>query len=69
MKNKSSNLPFNKFNYGLLVLGALVIALGFVLIALDQEPYGFGLLGITIGPITVLVGFAIELWAILYHKR
>lgn len=68
-KNKPNNLPFSKANYLLLALGALIIALGFILMALDREPYGFGVLGTTVGPITVLLGFFIEFLAIMYHKK
>lgn len=68
-KNKPSNLPLGSINYVLLVLGVLMIALGFVLMALDQATYGFGVLGLTIGPITVLAGFAIEFLAILYDRK
>lgn len=68
-KSKSSNLPFGCINYVLLGLGVLMIALGFVLMALDQAAYGFGVLGLTIGPITVLAGFAIEFLAILYGRE
>jgi hypothetical protein len=52
-----------------LVLGIVIIALGFTLIALDQEEYGFGILALTMGPITVLAGFAIELFAIMYKEK
>ena len=69
VKNKPNNLSFSKANYLLLILGALVIASGFVLMALDKEVYGFGVLGITLGPITVLLGFFIEFFAIMYHKK
>ena len=56
--------PFRKINYLLLVAGVLSIALGFALIALDKEIHGCGLLGLTIGPITVLIGLAIQFLAI-----
>lgn len=67
MKRKSNSLPFGKRNYQLLVLGILVLALGFTLITLDRAPHGFGVLGLTIGPITVVLGFAIEFLAIMYR--
>lgn len=61
-----SKLPFGKTNYQLMVLGLIVIALGFVIMAMDTEPHGFGFLGITLSPIVVLSGFVIEVFAILY---
>ena len=32
---------------------------------LDSEQYGFGFLGLTLGPIIVFIGFIIEIFAIL----
>jgi fumarate reductase subunit C len=61
-----SQLPFSRKNYQLMVLGLLVITLGFVLMALDPEPHGFGFLGITLSPVVVVSGFVIEIFAILY---
>ena len=49
-----------------MVAGLLVVALGFTLMALDTEPYGFGFIGITLSPIIVVAGFALEVYAILY---
>lgn len=49
-----------------MVLGLLVIAAGFIIMALDTEPHGFGFLGITLSPVVVLAGFVIEVFAILY---
>ncbi len=41
-----------------------MIILGFVLISLDGEPHGNGILGLTIGPIVTLAGFIFEFYAI-----
>ena len=62
-------LPFDKINYQLLLLGVGTIALGFTLISLDNTTYGFGILGLTIGPIVVMTGFLIEFFAIMYQKK
>lgn len=61
-----SKLPFSKRNYQLMVLGLVVIAVGFIIMALDTEPHGFGFLGITLSPVVVLTGFVIEIFAILH---
>jgi len=63
MKNK---LPFRKRNYQIMIIGLLVIALGFTIMSMDTDPHGFGFLGLTLGPIIVLVGFMIEIVAVLY---
>ncbi len=49
-----------------MVLGLVVIAVGFIIMALDTEPHGFGFLGITLSPVVVLTGFVIEIFAILH---
>ncbi|MEO1219546.1 MAG: DUF3098 domain-containing protein [Bacteroidota bacterium] len=56
--------PFRKINYVLMLLGVLGIALGFTLMALDPTPHRCGLLGLTVGPITVCLGLAIQFLAI-----
>jgi hypothetical protein len=33
--------------------------------SLDSEQHGFGFLGLTLGPIIVMAGFVIEIFAIL----
>ncbi|MEQ9442848.1 MAG: DUF3098 domain-containing protein [Cyclobacteriaceae bacterium] len=58
-------LPFGKKNYRLMLAGIAILIVGFVLMSLDSEPYGFGFLGITLGPLVVLTGFAVEFFAIL----
>ncbi len=67
--NQKEKLAFDKMNYVLLLVGIVVLALGFTLMALDSEAYGFGFLGLTLGPIVVMIGFIIELFAILYRSR
>jgi len=64
MSNKNK-LPFGKKNYIIMLVGIGVLVLGFTLMGMDDEQYGFGVLGLTIGPITVVLGFIIEFFAIL----
>ncbi len=67
--NKDNKLPFRRINYIIMLVGILVLILGFTLMSMDKEEYGFGLLGLTLGPIVVLSGFAIEGLALLYKAR
>ena len=55
--NNNSNLPFKKSNYILMVIGVTIIFSGFFIMTLDTEDYGYGFLGLTLGPIIVLFGF------------
>ena len=66
MSNKEK-LAFKKANYVLMLIGIGVLIIGFFIMTLDKEDYGFGFLGITLGPIVVMIGFIIEFFAI-FHK-
>lgn len=52
-----------------MVIGILVVAVGFTIMSLDNEPYGFGFMGITLSPIVVVAGFILEIYAILYTPK
>ncbi len=86
MSNKKSNLSnvkkpkveflFGKRNYIIMIVGLLVIALGFILMAgggsddpavFNEEIYNFR--RIRLAPTLVLIGFAIEIYAILVNSK
>lgn len=67
MVSQKKSFPFSSTNYKLLLVGLAIIALGFFLMSIDSEPFGFGVLGITVGPLIAVIGFIFEFWAIL-HK-
>ncbi|GAB3226434.1 DUF3098 domain-containing protein [Algoriphagus aestuariicola] len=60
----NSPLPFSKRNYRLMLVGLGMIVLGFIIISLDGQPNGNGVLGLTVGPIVTLAGFIFEFYAI-----
>jgi uncharacterized membrane protein HdeD (DUF308 family) len=64
-----SSLPFRKTNYIIMLIGILLIITGFIIMANDAEQYGFGFMGLTLGPITVMSGFILELFAIVYKPK
>ncbi|TAE38908.1 MAG: DUF3098 domain-containing protein [Runella slithyformis] len=61
---KKNALPFGKTNYTLMLAGIAVILIGFFVMSMDKEEFGFGTLGLTVGPILVLSGFVVEFFAI-----
>ncbi|WMJ75047.1 DUF3098 domain-containing protein [Cytophagaceae bacterium ABcell3] len=63
------NLAFKKINYVIMLVGIGFLALGFIVMASDGEEFGFGAAGLTIGPIIVLFGFIVELFAIMYQPK
>jgi uncharacterized membrane protein HdeD (DUF308 family) len=60
-----SKLPFGRKNYQWMIIGIVTLIAGFTIMSLDQEQHGFGFLGLTLGPIIVMAGFIIEIFAIL----
>jgi len=62
-------LAFSKINYFIMIGGVILLALGFFIMTLDKEPYGFGFLGITLGPIIVMLGFLTQFVAIFYKPK
>jgi hypothetical protein len=65
MSPNKEHLPFRAANYRLMLIGLGIILLGFVVMSLDKEEFGFGVLGLTVGPIITVAGFVVEFWAIL----
>lgn len=68
MDNKN-RLAFDKINYILMLIGIGILMLGFTIMSLDNAAYGFGFLGLTLGPIIVMTGFIVEFFAILYKAK
>lgn len=60
-------LPFGKKNYQWMIIGILTLVTGFTIMSLDTAPHGFGFLGLTLGPLIVMAGFIIEIYAILHR--
>ncbi len=52
-----------------MLAGILLIIVGFIIMANDKEQYGFGFMGLTLGPIIVMSGFVVEIFAIIYKPK
>ncbi len=61
-------MPFGKSNYTIMLAGLALIVAGFFIMTLDKEEFGFGFLGITLGPVVAFAGFIVEFYAILKKK-
>ncbi len=66
---ENNNFAFKKANYIIMLVGIFTIIIGFLVMSMDNESYGFGFLGLTLGPILVMLGFVIEFFAILYKPK
>lgn len=67
--SEPSKFPFKKSNYQIMLAGVLTLIVGFIIMGADSEPFGFGFLGLTLGPIVVMLGFAIQFLAIFYKSK
>lgn len=65
----NNRLIFKKENYILMITGVLFLVVGFIVMSMETAPYGFGFLGLTLGPILLFIGFAIQFVAILYKPK
>ena len=77
-KKEDSKLvfAFNKTNYILLIAGLLLLIMGFLLMvgggSNDPEVFSdaiFGFRRLTLAPILILLGYMIEIFAIMYRPK
>ena len=67
--NNKHNLPLNSADIKILLMGILSMIAGFFIMTLDKEPFGFGFLGLTLGPILVLAGVIIPIFALFRIRK
>jgi hypothetical protein len=64
-----SPMPLDSKRITILLVGIGIMVLGFFVMTLDKEPFGFGFLGITLGPIMVLIGVITPIFALFNFKK
>ncbi|MFY0601221.1 MAG: DUF3098 domain-containing protein [Cyclobacteriaceae bacterium] len=64
-----NSFAFKKANYMIMLLGVFILVIGFVIMGSDNETFGFGFFGLTLGPIVVMLGFVTEFVAIFYKSK
>lgn len=65
----SKKLVFQKTNYILMIIGLALLVIGYLVMAMEDSEYGFGTLGLTVGPLILVIGFIVEFFAILYRPK
>ena len=65
----SKKLPLDAKRIYILITGIIIMVIGLFIMTLDKEPFGFGLLGITLGPIIVLLGVFIPIYSLFNFKK
>jgi hypothetical protein len=67
--DKSKNFPLDTKRIYILLTGIIIMVIGLYIMTLDKEPFGFGFLGITLGPIIVLIGVFIPIYSLFNFKK
>ena len=67
--SEKRKLAFNKANYMIMIAGVITLIAGFTIMTMDTETHGFGFLGLTLGPIVLMLGFLIQFVAIMYKPK
>jgi hypothetical protein len=65
----SKKFPLDAKRIYILITGIIIMVIGLFIMTLDKEPFGFGLLGITLGPIIVLIGVFIPIYSLFNFKK
>jgi len=64
-----SNFPLDKSRIFILIVGIITIFVGLFIMTLDKEEFGMGFLGITLGPIIVLIGVILPIFSLFKIKK
>lgn len=67
--SEKRKLAFGNVNYIIMISGVVILFIGLYIMTLDNEPYGFGFLGLTLGPVIVMLGFLVQFVAIMYKPK
>ena len=67
--DKSKNFPLDTKRIYILLTGIIIMVIGLFIMTLDKEPFGFGFLGITLGPTIVLIGVFIPIYSLFNFKK
>ena len=75
-ENNNIQLPFGKINYILMGVGIIILALGYILLAGGGSddpnvfnPAMFNAQRLVWAPILIVLGFVVEIVAIMYKKK
>lgn len=67
-KTNTSDKPmlFSPFNYKVMGLGILLVIVGFTIMRIENEVYGF--IALYISPVIIMGGYGVVAYAILKHE-
>ena len=62
-------MPLGAKDIKILLIGIGIMLVGFFVMTMDKEEFGFGFLGLTLGPLLVLIGIIIPIFSLFKLKR
>ena len=62
-------MPLGAKDIKILLIGIGIMLVGFFVMTMDKEVFGFAFLGLTLGPILVLIGIIIPIFSLFKLKR
>ena len=68
-KHSNNSFPLDSKSIIILLVGFAIMFIGFIVMTMDTEPFGFGFLGLTLGPILVLIGVIIPIFALFRPRK
>ena len=69
MGEKKDQMPFTRENYIIMLAGIVLLIIGFIVMSSDKDEFGFGFMGLTLGPVIVFLAFLVPFVAIFYKKK
>jgi len=69
LRQNNNTMIFSRNNYLIMLAGIALLVIGFVIMTMEKAEYGFGPLGLTVGPAFLMVGFLVEIYAILHKDK
>lgn len=69
MGEKKDQMPFTRENYLFMLGGIGLLILGYIVMSSDSTEFGFGFMGLTLGPILVFIAFMVPFVGIFYNKK
>jgi hypothetical protein len=67
--SNENRLVFKKINFLIMFAGLGLLVIGFLIMSMETALYGFGPLGLTVGPLLVIAGFLVQFLAIMYKPK
>lgn len=65
----NSKLVFGRKNYIFLIAAVVTTAFGFIVMGMETAEYGFGALGLTVGPLLIFAGIALGFVSIFIKDK